>query len=120
MKFVGFAIPSMRTALALTFLAATVSACGGGAATTPVASPSTSTSGSITSSTTASTSLTVGPFNGGYSATVTIPAMSTTAHIRIAVSQTQPAGTPAVATVARTTQSINAANISPFGYISFT
>ncbi|HXM07323.1 MAG TPA: hypothetical protein VN936_07655, partial [Candidatus Acidoferrum sp.] len=46
--------------------------------------------------------------------------MSTVAHIGIAVSQTQPAGTPVVATVARKTQSINGANISPFGYVTIT
>jgi cell division septation protein DedD len=104
-----------------------VTGCNGGSATAPafntgVTPPTVSTtaSGTLTTSTTASTTLTLGPFAGGYGGTITVPAASAVAHLQFLLSLTAPAGVPAVQNVRRLPRNIGAANISPFGYITFT
>jgi cell division septation protein DedD len=110
-----------------------VTGCNGGAATapafntgttpptaTPTPTVTTTATGTLTTSTTASTTLTLGPFAGGYGGTITVPAASAVAHLQFLLSLTAPAGVPAVQSVRRLPRSIGAANISPFGYVTFT
>jgi hypothetical protein len=104
-----------------------VTGCNGGGATAPafntgVTPPTVTTTatGTLTTSTTASTTLTLGPFAGGYGGTITVPAASAVAHLQFLLSLTAPAGVPAVQNVRRLPRNIGAANISPFGYITFT
>jgi hypothetical protein len=125
----GYGGSVFRIALVGLVLAAAVSACNRGGGTTPPAgatpspSPGTSAtpaaSATVTTSTTEPTLISGGPFNGGYDATITVPATNAVAHIQVAVSQTQPAGTPIVQNTARKSQNINAAD-TPFGYLEFT
>jgi hypothetical protein len=110
-----------------------VTGCNGGGATapsfntgvtpptaTPTPTITTTATGTLTTSTTTSTTLTLGPFAGGYGGTITIPAASAVAHLQFLLSLTAPAGAPAVQKVRRLPRNIGAANISPFGYITFT
>ncbi len=94
----------------------------GVAAPTPSPTPviATTATGTLTTSTTASTTLTLGPFAGGFGGTFTVPAASAMAHLQVVMSLTAPAGAPAVQNVRRLPRTIGAANISPFGYVTFT
>lgn len=93
----------------------------GVAGPTPSPTPmvATTATGTLTTSTTGPTSLTLGPFGGGFGGTFTVPVASAVAHLNVIMSATAPAGLPAVQSVRRL-RDINAANISPFGYITFT
>jgi hypothetical protein len=87
----------------------------------PTSAPvSTTATGTLTTSTTTSTSLTLGPFAGGYGGKFTIPLASTIANLQVAMSLTAPAGVPVVQNVRRLPRNVNAANINPFGYVTFT
>jgi len=123
--------PFLRYSAAAFALAALVSACSGGGsvlspqppskAPTPSPTPAGATaSGTLTTSTTGSTSITIGPFAGGYSATITVPAASAVAHLQITLSLTEPPGVPTVMSARRRPQNVNAANINAFAYIGFT
>jgi cell division septation protein DedD len=107
--------------------AAVAAGCNGGGGSGPtgyVAAPTSpplaAAIGTLTTSTTGSTSLTLGPFAGGYGGTFTVPLASTVAHLQVAMSLTAPAGVPVVQNVRRLPRDINAANINPFGYVTFT
>jgi hypothetical protein len=111
----------------------TAAGCNGGGSSAPpfstgVAGPTpsptpvvaTSASGTLTTSTTGPTSLTLGPFGGGFGGTFTVPAASAVAHLHVIMSATAPAGLPVVQNVRRLPRNVGAANISPFGYVTFT
>jgi len=108
-------------------LATAVTACSNGAVTlspapkiTPIPTSANSATGALTTSTTASAALTLGPFAGGYSTTITVPAASTVAHLQFVASLALPAGVPNVMSKGRQPQNVNAANINVFGTIQYT
>jgi hypothetical protein len=118
----------LRLSLWVLFItaAAVAAGCSGGSGsgptgyvTAPTPAPLTAI-GTLTTSTTGSTSLTLGPFAGGFGGTFTVPLASTVAHLQVLMSVTAPAGVPAVQSVRRLPRDVNAANINPFGYITFT
>lgn len=113
----------VRAAFGAYALAAALCACNGNTVVLPTATPTpaqgSGASGVLTTSTTASSSLTLGPFGGGYFAKVTAPVANAATNVSISASRTAPAGLPVVMGRLRP-QNINGSNVNVFGYETWT
>ena len=117
---------------ALALLSVLAAGCNGGSASappfntgltatpspSPVPLPAAAATALPVGTTAATTSL--GPVLGGFTAAITMPAASTPATLALTLGATQPAGTPAVQTVKRRTQTIGGTGISPVMFLTMT